>query len=525
MNRRSLLQAFGAGAAMSLAPPAAFAQGSGRWLKLESPNFIMYSSASEESTREELAALEGYHAILKRFMPRKRPNPIKLPIYVTRTDRDFEATAPYFKNSGVAGYYTANVERTVAVSKSLRYQPRQRDMPRHVRADDARVYLFHEYTHHYVLGNDRKTYPPWYIEGIAEFFSTAEYTQTGVDLGKATFGRAYSVVRGDWLEIEKLLKRPDTMTGSELSNYYGQAWMATHMFFTKPERAKGFDRYVNALQGEVDPLEAFEPAFGISIKQFDQELREYRKQPLQYWPIAGMLPIDTGITVQRLKPAVDNILLPMVHLQGLHARSSVTDSVNKIREEAKRWPTDTDVMRAAAWTEVWYGDLAAARTKIDALLAVDGQNAESQHVSGLCDLRAAYAAGGDKALFQKAQNAFGRAHSLDDLRASSMFRYVECGIGAAGEVDDNAMEVLIGAYQLAPQVDSIVATTAQALMSRGRFEEATIVLRPLAADPHGGKTSKMAKQLLALAQDEATVAFSLVGAAEIKEDEEEEDES
>jgi hypothetical protein len=42
----------GAGVAMSLAQPEAWAgPNAGRWLRLESANFVMYSSASEESSR------------------------------------------------------------------------------------------------------------------------------------------------------------------------------------------------------------------------------------------------------------------------------------------------------------------------------------------------------------------------------------------------------------------------------------------------------------------------------------------
>ena len=70
MDRRTLFQGLGAGLAMSLAQPAAWAAPTtGRWLRLESANFVMYSSASEESSREELAALEGFHALITRIMP------------------------------------------------------------------------------------------------------------------------------------------------------------------------------------------------------------------------------------------------------------------------------------------------------------------------------------------------------------------------------------------------------------------------------------------------------------------------
>ena len=390
----------GAGVAMSLAQPEAWAgPNAGRWLRLESANFVMYSSASEESSREELAALEGFHALITRIMPRKSPSPAKLPIYVTRTNPDFDLTAPCYRNSMVMGYYSAGVEGTVAVSKSLRYQPRQRDMPRNVRADDARVILFHEYTHPYVLANNRTGYPAWYIEGIAEFLSTVEFTTTGVEVGKFTQGRAYSLLRGDWLEIEKFLERPEKMTGEEVGAFYAQSWLATHyMMLGRPERATGFDRYVKLLQEGGNVLTAFEPAFGITPAQFDKELREYKRKPIEFGPINGILPVEPGIQATRLASSYDNLLLPMVYLQRLPTAERAKDTLGQVKEEARRNKDDIDAQRAGAWVETWYGDLSEARKQIDAILAVNGDSAATHHVSGLCDLRAAYAAS-DVSLF------------------------------------------------------------------------------------------------------------------------------
>lgn len=522
MDRRTLFQGLVAGLAMSLAQPAAWAApNSGRWLRLESANFVMYSSASEESSREELAALEGFHALITRIMPRKSPSTAKLPIYVTRTNPDFDLTAPYYRNSMVMGYYSAGIEGTVAVSKSLRYQPRQRDMPRNVRADDARVILFHEYTHHYVLANNRTGYPAWYIEGIAEFLSTAEFTNTGVEVGRFTQGRAYSLMRGGWLEIEKFLDLPEKMTGEEVGAFYAQSWLATHyMLFGRPERAKGFDKYVQLLQQGGNVLTSFEPAFGITPAEFDKELREYKRKPIEAWPIPGILPVEAGIQVTRLASSYDNLLLPMVYMQRLPTAEKAKDTIAKVREEVRRNRDDVDAQRAGVWVETWYGDLSEARKQIDALLAVNGDSAATHHVSGLCDLRAAYAAS-DAALFERARKSFGRSHARDDTKASALFRYFESGLNATGEVNDHLIEVLIKAYQMAPQVNSIVATTAHALMARERFDEAVIVLRPLAANPHGGKFAEKARQWLAAANAKQKMEFAITGAAMIVEGEEE----
>ena len=151
---------------------------------------------------------------------------------------------------------------------------------------------------------------------------------------------------------------------------------------------------------------------------------------------------------------------------------------------------------------------------------MNGDSAATHHVSGLCDLRAAYAAS-NVSLFERARKSFGRSHARDDARASALFRYFESGLNATGAVDDHLIEILIKAYQLAPQVDAIVATTAHALMARDRFDEAVIVLRPLAANPHGGKLAENAVEWLASAKAKQKMDFAVTGAAMVVEGEEE----
>lgn len=291
------------------------------------------------------------------------------------------------------------------------------------------------------------------------------------------------------------------------------------MMLGRPERATGFDRYVKLLQEGGNVLTSFEPAFGITPAQFDKELREYKRKPIEFGPINGILPVEPGIQATRLASSYDNLLLPMVYLQRLPTAERAKDTLGQVKEEARRNKDDIDAQRAGAWVETWYGDLSEARKQIDAILAVNGDSAATHHVSGLCDLRAAYAAS-DVSLFERARKSFGRSHARDDTRASALFRYFESGLNATGAVDDHLIEILIKAYQLAPQVDAIVATTAHALMARDRFDEAVIVLRPLAANPHGGKLAENAVEWLASAKAKQKMDFAVTGAAMVVEGEE-----
>jgi tetratricopeptide (TPR) repeat protein len=519
MDRRRVLQGMGAGTLLAAGSqafaPNAFAQGGyglGRWLRFDSANFVYFSAAGETKGREEVAALEGFHALLSRLMPRSQRSPLRLEVYNTTTLNELRAALPGAEES-IYGFYQSRIEHIRAVTSTRKTMERQRDVPRHARALDARTVLFHEYAHHHMRANNRLAYPAWYTEGFAEFLSTAEFNDKGADVGKVTVNRATWIIHGDWLAIEPFLtKHPAQLKdGEEVAQFYAQAWMAAHYLFSTPERAKGFDRYTTALLQGGDLLGAFEPAFGITPAQFDKELKDYKKQPIRFWTIGDAKPDASSIKVQPLGRSVDELLLPMSYLRMLPQREEAAPSIAKVRDEVKKYPNDLYAMQCKALIEVWYGDLAEARKQIDALLALDDKNADVHHLSGLCDLRNGRKLD-DKDLLQKAQNAFGRAHQLDDTRPQTMYRYVESGLALSG-MDEHLLDVLVGAYLLAPQVDPIALTAAQALIEHERYAEAVAVLRPLTAELHGDDMAHVARELTRVAQAEESAMFSFFGAA------------
>lgn len=517
MLRRSVLLGMGAASGLSLAPPALAQNGTGRWIRLESQNFVAFSSADEQKSRQEVANLEAFDAVLSRLIPRSRRSAMKLNIYIAGRTADFkDAWGPHF-DADAAGFYTRRIEEVRAVSLAAPPAPgaqqRQRDMPRNARAFDSRLILFHEYAHHYIMSNGRFAYPSWYNEGFAEFTSTVEFSDKGADLGKVAQERARWLAAGDWLDIERFLARDD-LTPDERAMFYAQAWLAAHYLFERQDRAEGFEKYINALHDGGDAIGAFQPAFGITPAEFDKELQAYKKKGLRSWTLPGIKPDTANIAVTRLGASVDDIIMPLSYVRTLPGKEDAADAVARIREMAKKYPDDVYALRANALTEVWYGDLAEARKQLDALVARDASNAETQHLSGICDLRMARAAK-DAAMFKRAQSAFGRAHRLDSTRAPSMYRYVESGLGALGTIDGHLLDVLVGAYQLAPHVQPIAETTAHALIQHRRFDEAVHVLRPLIANPHSEQGVARARDLLAAVKAGEPAVFTFSGAAEI----------
>jgi hypothetical protein len=501
-------------AALSLISGGAVARADtppGRWLRFETPNFVIFSSSDEAYSRAELIALEGFHNLLTRLMPPASKSALKLNVYMAGNERDFDMAMPGAGGSSVAGFYTGSIEEVIAVTTKRSGGLSVRNTQR---ATDSRTILFHEYAHHYMMANQRVAFPGWYVEGFAEFLSTAEFTDKGVYIGKFTPDRAMWLGQGDWVDIKTFLsKAPHELRGLDVIRFYSQAWLATHYLFNSLERSKGFDRYVSALAAGGDVLGAFEASFGISPEAFDNELRVYRHKGIQFRLMPGVA-ADSSIPVaaQRLGRSADDLLMSCAYIRGRPEPKRAASVVASIRSQAKKYPDDPFAMRSAALAETWYGDLTQSRQIIDALLAIDASNAETLHLSGLCHLRAGYAAQ-DQDMIGKARGDFAAAHRRDGTRASSLFRYVECGIYLKGEVDDHLMDALLAAYTLAPQVDSIALMTAQGLMQHRRFGEAVFLLRPLAADVHGGDNAKAAQGMLATAMSEQQTEFKIFGSA------------
>jgi hypothetical protein len=295
--------------------------------------------------------------------------------------------------------------------------------------------------------------------------------------------------------------------------FYAQAWLATHYMFNRPERAAGFDRYCAALQDGGDPIGAFEPAFGVSPQDFDKELRDYKRKSMQIY----LMPEEkadhaSSISIERLSAAADELLMPMAYLRAVPPRKDVVQTVKLVQQEAAKHQGDPFALRAIAFTELWYGDLAAARTRLDALLASEPNNPDTHHLSGVCDLRLAYKAD-DAQLFQRARGGFAAAHRLDESRAASLFRYVECDLRLEKTMTPHMVDVLVTAYRIAPQVDPIALVTAQALIQHKRWDEALFILRPLASAPHGGANADRAKSYLEAAKANQQTSFAFFAAA------------
>jgi hypothetical protein len=231
------------------------------WRRAESPNFILYSTQPEAQLRQRILLLEDYDRLLRRMISvTEPPVPNKLHIYIVDGNDDLQLIRQV--PSTTAGMYEATSEGIAAfVDDSTNMSGNE--------------ILFHEYAHHFMLQYRPNAYPTWYVEGFAEYFMTARFSPTRIDIGDYSSSRSGSIRFGTWLPMERVLNGDlRGFNDEQRAQFYAQAWLTVHYFYSTAERQAMLARYLVALRGD-NPQNAIQTATGMDAAAFGREISHY----------------------------------------------------------------------------------------------------------------------------------------------------------------------------------------------------------------------------------------------------------
>ena len=454
------------------------------WLRAESRNFVMYSEGSESRLRERIALLEDFDQLMRIVTTvQEPPSPTKLHVYLVPS----HAALASIRNVGpsIAGFYMATpygIGAFVDASAEA----------------DGNVVLFHEYAHHFMHQYAANAYPAWYVEGFADYFATARFTDRTIDIGNFQRGRAYSITEGQWLPMDRLLFGTSAgLTREQVAQFYAQAWLVTHYFFSTPERQAALRRLLVA--GRASTLqEGFQTATGFTPDAFRDELRRYiRGGQIRYRRMERERNRpEHAIQIRRLGAVSDEVMLAEAALRvGANGEAQAT-LAQRVRAAAARQPDDPVARRVAAQGEALFGDAAAADRLLDPLIAASPGDAELMYWKGMRYLRVARDSDDAEAAAAQARTWLARAYRANDSHYQTLYRYSEALRGRRDSLSENNRNIMLLAHQLAPQVDEIRLNTASMLIARGDAGEAIALLRPLAASPHNPSLAQAAQRLI-----------------------------
>ncbi|MFK0298388.1 DUF1570 domain-containing protein [Brevundimonas sp. NPDC090276] len=495
-----------------MAAPEAHAE----WLRAETDHFIVYGDTSEASLRRYARKVERFDALLRTYYPIETEYVVpKLEIFMADGRRDMNRVSPGI-GEGVAGYYAPNSGRIYSVVDT--------------RSGMGDVVVFHEYAHHFMFQMRSNAYPSWFVEGFAEYYSTADVDGERIQFGRHNAGRMNSLTDGanSWAPMPDVLKWRLTASGRYPGHlYYAQAWAMTHYFMSTPERTRMLGSYLNSVVGGQDSVVAMQAATGKTAEELQKDVWRYASGPITVLTPQITLP-DPTVTITPLTRAEADAIWLDIRLDTTpiveppadedgRTRKSESQKAREARETAEH---RAELIRSAlALAGTHNGDkaglLLAARAhrlsaRPDLALEVlapalnDSQtDADILRVAAMAMLDQAGAASDPDAvqtLRAKASGYLARAMDNDPTDFRVYLGLNDTRRGQTRYPTDNDISTLEVAYALAPQSFETRVRLGEAYMARSLNVEAVQVLTPVSNSPHRGAYTRRARAMIAQAQ-------------------------
>jgi Flp pilus assembly protein TadD len=471
-----------------LLPAAAHAA----WRQASTPHFVIYSEESAESLHAFATRLERFDQAMR--LIRNLPDPPigptnRLTVYVVPSVAAVQKVMGK-ERKNLAGAYLPRAGGSIAI------------VPRRTGPEvSSDTLLLHEYTHHFMMFEGAgAAYPAWYIEGFAELNSTTEFGKDGsIKFGLPAAHRVQGLRFGG-IPIEKLLSSGADLKDPRATDaFYARAWLLTHYLSFGKTRPGQLASYLKLVNSGKDSLAAAREAFG-DLKQLDQELDKYlnasRLPGIEFTPKQ----LNIGeIRVRELSAAEDAMMELRIRSDRGVNRVEAQRLLTEMRSAAAKFPRDPSAQAFLAEAEFDAGNHKEAAAAADRALLADPKHVDALIYKGRALMAQAVASGSrDPAAWRDIRGWFLKANKVDAEHAEPLWLYYQSFREAGMTPNSNAVAALLKAHDLAPQDRGLRMAAARQLLVDGKAGEARSMLAPIAYDPHGGASSKLAAALVTL---------------------------
>ncbi len=469
--------------ALALCVPSA---ATAEWHEASSRHFVVYSEDSPDKVKAFTESLERYDKALR--VLRSVPDGITPParrvtIYLVDDVGDIRRLAGKGAKD-VAGFYIPRAEGSVAF------------VPRNTGGIiSARTILLHEYAHDFMLTNwAGAAFPVWFVEGFAEFHSTAIFREDGaVIFGASPEHRRFSIGNAAGLPVKQLLKAkiPD-LDREQVGILYARGWLLTHYLTFDPDRRKQLAAYIGAINAGKSSDDAAAAFPGLD----DMALNAYGKRPRLPSSLIPADQLDVGeISMRALGHGEAAVMSARILSQRGVDKDTAPGVAELARKLAAPFPNDPFAQAELAEAEFDAGNYEAAEAAADRALAANPKHMNALIYKGMI-LGGRAKASGDAALWKEARRWYLAANKLDPEDPEPLVRYYESFVGEGAVPTKNAVDALLYAHALAPQDLNLRMTAGQVLLERGDAAAARAAISPVAYAAHGGGSASPAQKIL-----------------------------
>jgi tetratricopeptide (TPR) repeat protein len=465
------------------------------WREASSDHFVIYSEDSARDLKAYATRLESFYLALgkiQKVRPAKPGPASRLTVFALG---NLTAVRNLLRGKGggnVAGIYIARASGSIAITS--RYVGRSDSSgltPENV--------LLHELSHHFMLQHLNGVFPAWYVEGFAEFASTADFTREGsVFIGRPPSSSTFGFILGDGIALKDLFTlQPGTLSPEQQEAFYRMGWLLTHYLTFEPSRKGQLTRYLARLAEGAGSLEAVREVFG-DLRKLGLELDGYVNVSKRRFEVSNNAIAPEAVTVRDLSPGEEAIMrVRMTSARGVGEAEAREVHLDALKASGP-YPDNPVVQAALAEAAFDAGRHTDAEAAAKRALAADPQSIKALLLAG--QARAALLAASknrDPADWDQVRGRFREAAQLDPQYAQPLIlTYASYGQQGAAPPRE-AVEGMIRAQALAPQDDGLRWVAGGLLLQTGKNSEARAVLAPLAFDPHGGGMGKMVLSVIA----------------------------
>jgi tetratricopeptide (TPR) repeat protein len=242
-----------------------------QWRSVRTNNLFVIGNADPEKLRQVAAWLEFFHSAFARLVSRNVLDAsVPTTVILFRDEASFTPFKPLYQGrpANVAGFFQPGEDvNYIAIS----LDPGERD---------PFSTAFHEYVHLHLRDNVPGA-PLWLNEGLAEFYSTMQFSGGEATLG-APLNHYLRLLRDqEMLPLSTLFSigtnSPHYNEQDKSGVFYGESWALVHylMLGGGSNRQEQFKRFLAQVSRGDTAARALEDSFGMTLAVVENELKAY----------------------------------------------------------------------------------------------------------------------------------------------------------------------------------------------------------------------------------------------------------
>jgi len=347
------------------------------WVEIRTDHFIVASDGGEKTARRIADEFESLLRVFQSTMPNSRVSTgVPVRILAARNGESFARMAPEFpydkRHDQPPGLLVIGAEKTyIAIRANASGRFRYTD-------------IFQNYAHE-ILKLSYRNLPPWLEEGFSTVYGNLTFTDRGVRLERPDPDDLSVLSESPLLPLDLVLhvdrSSPYYSPGNKQSVYFAESRVLVHFLISDPEfvGAKSMERYVAAVQGGKDSLQAARDAFG-DLNQLQAKLDAFVKNvsgpPTELASTGGS---DTGSSLRML--SVAEIEARMADFLALRGRSE--DAQDKLEEALMSEPSLAEAEQSLGYLLLKKDDLDEAQKHFERAAQLNPNDALNFYGQGL----------------------------------------------------------------------------------------------------------------------------------------------